>query len=36
MEIRKQLKLQKAGETTFILPDGPKQPEPTPATNEGK
>lgn len=36
MEIRKQLKLQKAGETTFILPDGPKQPEPTPAANEGK
>jgi len=36
MEIRKQLKLQKPGETTFILPDGPKQPEPTPATNEGK
>jgi cell division protein FtsB len=24
MEIRKQLKLQKPGETTFILPDGPK------------
>jgi cell division protein FtsB len=36
MEIRKQLKLQKPGETTFILPDEPKQPEPTPATNEGK
>jgi len=36
MEIRKQLKLQKPGETTFILPHGPKQPEPTPATNEGK
>jgi cell division protein FtsB len=32
MEIRKQLKLQKQGETTFILPDTPKesqkQPEP--------
>ena len=25
MEIRKQLKLQKPGETTFILPDGPKE-----------
>ena len=25
MEIRKQLKLQKPGETTFILPDAPKQ-----------
>jgi cell division protein FtsB len=24
MEIRKQLKLQRPGETTFILPDGPK------------
>ena len=30
MEIRKQLKLLKPGETTFILPDGPKEPEPTP------
>ena len=36
MEIRKQLKLQKAGETTFILPDGPKQPEPTPAPDAAK
>lgn len=26
MEIRKQLKLQKPGETTFILPDAPKDP----------
>ncbi|HSP66993.1 MAG TPA: septum formation initiator family protein [Bryobacteraceae bacterium] len=26
MEIRKQLKLLKPGETTFILPDGPKDP----------
>lgn len=25
MEIRKQLKLQKSGETTFILPDSPKE-----------
>ena len=25
MEIRKQLKLQRPGETTFILPDGPKE-----------
>ena len=31
MEIRKQLKLQKPGETTFILPDGPKDSEPAPA-----
>jgi len=28
MEIRKQLKLQKPGETTFILPDAPKNPVP--------
>jgi len=34
MEIRKQLKLLRPGETTFILPDGPKQPEPAPAANE--
>jgi cell division protein FtsB len=27
MEIRKQLKLQRPGETTFILPDGPKDPD---------
>jgi len=33
MEIRKQLKLQKPGETTFILPEGPKQPDPAPAAN---
>jgi TolA-binding protein len=38
MEIRKQLKLQRPGETTFILPDAPKQdapaeaPDPKPAT----
>lgn len=31
MEIRKQLKLQKPGETTFILPDGPKD-SPKPST----
>jgi cell division protein FtsB len=32
MEIRKQLKLQKQGETTFILPDPPKDaPKDTPA-----
>jgi len=37
MEIRKQLKLQKPGETTFILPDGPKADDPTtPAANERK
>jgi cell division protein FtsB len=30
MEIRKQLKLQKQGETTFILPDQPKEPQKTP------
>lgn len=28
MEIRKQLKLQKPGETTFILPDAPKDSTP--------
>lgn len=34
MEIRKQLKLLRPGETTFILPDGPKdssKPDPDPA-----
>ena len=36
MEIRKQLKLLRPGETTFILPDGPKQPEPTPALDASK
>ena len=36
MEIRKQLKLQRPGETTFILPDAPKDPEPSPAANERK
>jgi cell division protein FtsB len=30
MEIRKQLKLQKPGETTFILPDSPKDAAKTP------
>lgn len=30
MEIRKQLKLLKPGETTFILPDGPKDPAAAP------
>ena len=36
MEIRKQLKLQKPGETTFILPEGPKNATPAdaPAANE--
>src|ERR1700704_5428326 len=34
MEIRKQLKLQKPGETTFILPDGPK--ESAPPSDSGK
>jgi cell division protein FtsB len=33
MEIRKQLKLLKPGETTFILPDAPKDPDPAPAAN---
>jgi cell division protein FtsB len=36
MEIRKQLKLLKPGETTFILPDGPKETDPAPAPNEPK
>ena len=30
MEIRKQLKLARPGETTFILPDPPKEPAPAP------
>lgn len=34
MEIRKQLKLLRPGETTFILPDGPKDSDQTPAANE--
>jgi cell division protein FtsB len=36
MEIRKQLKLLKPGETTFILPEGPKDANPAevPAANE--
>ena len=36
MEIRKQLKLLKPGETTFILPEGPKDAPPAeaPAANE--
>jgi cell division protein FtsB len=36
MEIRKQLKLQRPGETTFILPEAPKdlQADPAPATAE--
>ena len=36
MEIRKQLKLLRPGETTFILPDGPKETDPAPAANERK
>jgi len=36
MEIRKQLKLLRPGETTFILPDAPKEADPTPAANERK
>ena len=36
MEIRKQLKLLRPSETTFILPDGPKESDPTPAANETK
>jgi cell division protein FtsB len=34
MEIRKQLKLQKQGETTFILPDAGKTDAPKPAEND--
>jgi cell division protein FtsB len=34
MEIRKQLKLLRPGETTFILPEAPKEPDPTPAAKE--
>jgi hypothetical protein len=36
MEIRKQLKLQRPGETTFILPEGQKNATPAdaPAANE--
>jgi cell division protein FtsB len=34
MEIRKQLKLLRPGETTFILPDAPKESDPAPAANE--
>lgn len=36
MEIRKQLKLLRPGETTFILPEGPKDASPAqaPAANE--
>jgi cell division protein FtsB len=34
MEIRKQLKLLRPGETTFILPDGPKETDTAPAANE--
>lgn len=36
MEIRKQLKLLRPGETTFILPDAPKDSEATPAADERK
>ena len=36
MEIRKQLKLLRPGETTFILPDAPKDPDAAPAANERK
>src|SRR5579864_5222841 len=34
MEIRKQLKLLRPGETTFILPEGPKDSDSKPAANE--
>jgi cell division protein FtsB len=34
MEIRKQLKLLRPGETTFILPDSPKDPTAAPAASE--
>ena len=33
MEIRKQLKMVKPGETTFILPDSPPPDSPTPGTD---
>jgi cell division protein FtsB len=36
MEIRKQLKLQRPGETTFILPDGPKDPAHSAPADSGK
>ena len=37
MEIRKQLKLLRPGETTFILPDGPKDPgDNAPTPDSGK
>jgi cell division protein FtsB len=36
MEIRKQLKLLRPGETTFILPDAPKDADAPPAANERK
>jgi cell division protein FtsB len=36
MEIRKQLKLLRPGETTFILPEAPKDAGPTPSENERK
>ncbi len=35
MEIRKQLKLLKPGETEFILPEAPKDPNAMPAANTG-
>jgi cell division protein FtsB len=36
MEIRKQLKLLRPGETTFILPEGAKDSDQAPAANERK
>ena len=36
MEIRKQLKLLRPGETTFILPDAPKEPDANQAADERK
>ena len=36
MEIRKQLKLLRPGETTFILPEGSKDSDQAPAANERK
>ena len=36
MEIRKQLKLLRPGETTFILPDAPKDPDSTPAAQSSE
>jgi cell division protein FtsB len=36
LEVRKNLKLLRPGETSFILPDVPKQPETKPAPDDSK